>query len=253
MNPPLTIFRWGYWGWGNATRELVQAADAIEVARGFAPPLFVDARISRSVRAVGFRGDAFGKATGDGRYLWMDGLGNLGVLQRTGGCRIKTPTDAGKLLDLAVTKAAEDRHVIFFCSCEIPLCNGQECHRVEVGRLVLAEARKRKQALTVEEWPGGTPTPVTVPVTAEVMKKVRSGLKSVPLGKTLPPAARLGLPWGTASELKNRLDSLTILTGPAHFSPRGWVLPVLGMPQSSQLPGATTSYRAAHSYEPTTA
>src|SRR5688500_8003061 len=53
---PLTMFTWGYWGWGTTTREFVQAADAVEASRGFNPPLFVDIRIRRSVRAPGFTG-----------------------------------------------------------------------------------------------------------------------------------------------------------------------------------------------------
>ena len=55
---PITIFSWGYWGWGNATTQMVEAVDAIERDHGFLPPLFVDVRIRRSVRAVGFRDDA---------------------------------------------------------------------------------------------------------------------------------------------------------------------------------------------------
>jgi hypothetical protein len=36
---PMTMFSWGYYGWGNATAQFVQAADAAEAARGFAPPM----------------------------------------------------------------------------------------------------------------------------------------------------------------------------------------------------------------------
>lgn len=42
----LTIFTWGYWGWGNATENLVEVVDAVERARGYRPPIFVDIRIS---------------------------------------------------------------------------------------------------------------------------------------------------------------------------------------------------------------
>jgi hypothetical protein len=38
----ITLFSWGYWGWGNVTRQFVEAVDAAEASRGFAPPLFVD-------------------------------------------------------------------------------------------------------------------------------------------------------------------------------------------------------------------
>jgi hypothetical protein len=46
-----TPFTWGYCGWGNATPQLIEAADAVEQSRGFGPLLFVDIRIRRSVRA----------------------------------------------------------------------------------------------------------------------------------------------------------------------------------------------------------
>ena len=61
MSSVHTVFAWGYWGWGEATQELVKRLDAVEGSRGFVPPLLVDVRVSRSVRATGFRGDAFGK------------------------------------------------------------------------------------------------------------------------------------------------------------------------------------------------
>jgi hypothetical protein len=37
-----TIFSWGYYGWGNATPQLIEAVDAVETSRGFEPPIFVD-------------------------------------------------------------------------------------------------------------------------------------------------------------------------------------------------------------------
>jgi hypothetical protein len=76
----LTIFSWGYWGWGNATQQLVQLVDSIEATRGFNAPVFVDIRISRSVRARGFNANAFGRLLGDARYRHMPLLGNLAVL-----------------------------------------------------------------------------------------------------------------------------------------------------------------------------
>src|SRR5438045_3133035 len=67
----LTAFTWGYWGWGSHTKEFVRMVDAIERDRGWQPPLFVDIRFSRSVRAVGFRQDLFERVTGQHRYKWM--------------------------------------------------------------------------------------------------------------------------------------------------------------------------------------
>lgn len=73
---PVTIFSWGYYGWGNHTRRLVEAVDAVEASRGFRPPVFVDIRIRRSVRAAGFTGPAFEKLLEQGRHRWMKSLGN---------------------------------------------------------------------------------------------------------------------------------------------------------------------------------
>ena len=61
-----TIFTWGYYGWGNHTPQLVEAVDAVERSRGFEPPIFVDIRIRRTVRAKGFQGNAFEKLLGPG-------------------------------------------------------------------------------------------------------------------------------------------------------------------------------------------
>jgi hypothetical protein len=95
----LTLFTWGYWGWGNATRELVRAVDAAEARSGFEPPLFVDIRILRSVRAVGFNGTNFERLVGPHRYRWLRDLGNLTVLEGRGGkVRIKDPNAAATLL-----------------------------------------------------------------------------------------------------------------------------------------------------------
>ena len=63
LAPPsrrLTMFSWGYEGWGNATRQLVRSFDLAEAYRRHTPPIFVDIRMSRSVRAVGFRDHTFG-------------------------------------------------------------------------------------------------------------------------------------------------------------------------------------------------
>ena len=48
---PLTMFTWGYWGWGSSTKKLKQAVDLVERSRGYEPPYFVDVRMKRSGRA----------------------------------------------------------------------------------------------------------------------------------------------------------------------------------------------------------
>lgn len=57
----LTVFIWGYDGWGASTRQLKAAVDTVEASRGYEPPYFVDLRISRSVRVEGFKEAAFVK------------------------------------------------------------------------------------------------------------------------------------------------------------------------------------------------
>jgi hypothetical protein len=60
-----TIFTWGCDGWGNHTADLAEAVDAVETSRGFQPPIFVDIRIERSVRAAGFTGPLRNNACSD--------------------------------------------------------------------------------------------------------------------------------------------------------------------------------------------
>ena len=155
----ITAFSWGYWGWGNATPRLVESIDAAEAARGFSPPLFVDARISRSVRAAGFRDHAFEHLLSADRYRWMRGLGNKHVETRTGpAIQIADPSAAEDLLDLTMEAARANRRVIFFCSCERPVSNGgMECHRVTVAKLLRECASRRGVQLETVEWPGGEP------------------------------------------------------------------------------------------------
>jgi hypothetical protein len=145
-----TIFSWGYWGWGNATEQLVQAVDALEGARGFKPPVFVDVRIRRAVRAPGFNGDAFENLLGESRYIHMRSLGNRFILTRSGPrIQIEDPSDAALLLNTAQDLARKNQRVIFFCSCEFPWLegSGEECHRTTVAGLLLKAAKERKLSL----------------------------------------------------------------------------------------------------------
>src|SRR4051794_14123672 len=103
--PALTMFTWGYDGWGSSTCELKQAVDAVERERGYAPPYFVDIRLRRNVRAAGFRDSAFENLLGQSRYRWMRSLGNRGILNKGGPrLQISQPGAAEELLDLALTQ-----------------------------------------------------------------------------------------------------------------------------------------------------
>ena len=123
MNP-LSLFTFGYYGWGNSTPQLVQAVDAVERSRGFKPPIFVDIRIRRAVRAPGFNGNAFGELLGEKRHRWIKALGNKQIETRTGPrIQIAEPRAVNELLDLANVAAEDQRRLIFFCGCEWPRLN----------------------------------------------------------------------------------------------------------------------------------
>ncbi len=215
----LTLFSFGYEGWGPHVPELLRTFDEVEGARGFGPPRIVDTRIRRQVRAVGFRNDAPERLMGE-RYRWMKRLGNRRILTGKDGIEIDDPSAAADLLDLAIASAAEGRRIIFFCSCG-PV---EGCHRQEVARLVVAEANGRGLDVRVVEWPGGEPMAARVTVPRDILQKVRRGRVSVPLDS--PTTAQLGLPWFSTMVLSTGDDELSILAGPAKYS-GGWFLPVL--------------------------
>ena len=222
----LTMFTWGYWGWGNTTRQLLEAVDAAESAREFKPPLFVDVRIRRSVRAAGFCGDAFAKVTGSERYLWMQRLGNDCVAAHEQGIRIKDPSAAAELLELAEDRFRNKQRVLFFCSCED--VNVLNCHRLTVAELVLNEARKLGRPLEMVEWPGGEPERRDVRVPRSIIRAVLNGRKSVPLGEGAIADGLAVLPWGSIANLTDGEHNLPVITGPCKFQST-WCLPVWGV------------------------
>jgi hypothetical protein len=69
--------------------------------------MFVDIRIRRAVRALGFTGPAFEKLLGQDRHRWMPSLGNSHIKTRTPGIQIADPAAADKLLDLAIKLARQ--------------------------------------------------------------------------------------------------------------------------------------------------
>lgn len=222
----LTMFTWGYWGWGNITRHLPEAVDAAEAARGFKPPLFVDVRVRRSVRAVGFSGDAFAKVTGSDRYLWMQRLGNDCITAHERGIRIKDASAAANLLQLAEDRFRDKHRVLFFCSCED--VNVLNCHRLTVAKLVLKEARKSGRHLEIVEWPGSEPEERDVRVPRSIIRAVVNGRKGVPLGKSAVVEGLAVLPWGSIVNLTDGEHNLPIVTGPCKFQAT-WCLPAWGV------------------------
>lgn len=223
----LRLFTWGYWGWGTTAGRLIEAADAVEAARGFRPPVFVDIRWKRQGRAADFVGSRFESLLGGDRYRWLQGLGNKAI--DDGGMEIARAQDAGLLLDLATTVAADRRRVVFFCACHEPKRPPRECHRCEVARLVLAEAGRRGVRAETAEWPGGEPERRLIELPVEASAKVRRGVKSIPLGGSPKLATWAALPWYSVVTVRERsgTDAVAVRSGPAVYR-GGWCLPVFG-------------------------
>jgi hypothetical protein len=228
MNVP-TLFTWGYYGWGNATPQLVEAVDAVEASRGFEPPLFVDIRIRRSVRAKGFQGSAFEKLLGPTRHRWMKSLGNNWIETRTGpNIQIAEPSAADELLDLALESTGHKQRLLFFCSCQWPRCDGEiACHRTTVAGLVLEAAKRRGVHIEIVEWPGGEPKQIDLDVTPQVFATVRKGRMTVPLGNQPNLAEVARLPWCSIATIRSTGHTLHRVVGPAIRQKDQWALPVL--------------------------
>lgn len=226
----VTIFSWGYWGWGTDAALFVKAVDAVEAKRAFAPPIFVDVRISRSVRALHFRGAALETLVGTDRYHWMGGLGNLAVQdQSLGRIKINRPKDAGLLLDLALEAAEQNQRILFFCACPEPA----NCHRKSVGDLVLKEAGRRGQQIEIVEWPGGPAETLEERVPEAMFRKIQHGAKNLPLPARLDLARYGSIGWGSVVEIAHRNDRLAFVTGPATHHLNRWALPLLSDPFDS--------------------
>lgn len=220
--PDLSIYTFGYWGWGTHTKELLSAMDKAEADAGYRSPIFADIRFNRAVRATGFQGDAFKTLVGAKRYHWMKRLGNSNIGTYESGIKIADPSAAVDLFDLALDAANDKRHIIIFCACDI----ASTCHRHTVAKLLQKEAKKRGVNLTTIEWPGGEPQQIELSVPNRLFKQVVRGKKSIPLAK--PYRKLLTLPWGSVVKLidENEGNHFLIVTGPAKYAD-GPYLPVL--------------------------
>jgi hypothetical protein len=247
----LTAFTWGYWGWGTHTSELVREVDAIERKRGMRPPIFADIRHSRSVRAPGFRGDAFEKLVGKGRYRWLRKLGNINAGTKNKVVEIADTSGIQDLLELVVDAHRQSRSVMFFCACETP----RYCHRVTVARLLRKVAARKHIPITVIEWPGGEPETVKLAVSAKVIKGVLRGANRVPLNDKSARMQRklASLPWCSRIDLRFGDTTLGVVAGPAKLA-ADWYLPVIGPETSAQtdtvrsLKGHATRLRKSRGY-----
>jgi hypothetical protein len=218
----ITAFTWGYWGWGTHTKEFVRVADAIERKRSFRPPIFVDIRFSRKVRAPGFREGAFQSVLGCSRYRWLKKLGNARIGSGKAGIRILDPGGVEGLLQIVVDAARERRRVIFFCACE----EVRRCHRATVARLLLKAANRRRIRLSVVEWPGGEPKTISLRASQRAIRELVPAGVRIPLdgisNKDMPKLA--SLPWGSRVTLCSDKGSIAVISGPAKLGTY-WYLP----------------------------
>lgn len=255
---PVTLFSWGYYGWGNSTKQLVQAVDAVEKSRGFKPPIFVDVRIRRSVRAPGFRERAFEKLLGPDRYRWIRDLGNESIITHAERMKIRNPNAATELLQLASEANERKRRVIFYCGCQFPMSGRKRvCHRTLVADLVLKSAKVQQVAVEVVEWPGGEPGHHEIAVAAKEFKALKAGAASIPLKKGMKLDVVGGIPWGTVVSCKAGGESLHRLSGPAVYSRGQWCLPVMDWHRGEEfslreITRQSAAARKDYGYEPRT-
>ena len=211
----ITLFTFGYEGWGNHTKELVSNIDRAERIAGHAPPLFVDIRFRRAVRAKGFVSNRFGDLLGSRRYRYMKSLGNARIGSGMGGIKIHEPKAAAELLDIALEASDDNRRVIYFCSCGAPI----GCHRRTVADLLRKEGEMRGIAVTSIEWPGGEPKYIELELPRELFAKAEQDRVYVPLPRNA--AEMRALPWYSVVNLRSKEDKdrppIAIFTGPAQF------------------------------------
>ena len=217
----LTIFSWGYYGWGNSIPQLLRATDSVERERGFEPPIFVDIRMNRAARAQGFRDHEFERRLGHVRYRWMRSLGNKNIGSNRRGIKINCNDAVHQLLDLAIDASKERRRIIFFCGCADP----SSCHREVVSKLTLRAARVRGIRLQIVEWPGGqlnATEQLEIVVTKNVFRGLLRGTrKRIPIGRKYLTSA-LRLPWGTVVRIRCQSDSVPVSVGPAQYIAGQW-------------------------------
>jgi len=229
----ITLFSWGYWGWGNATARLVEAFDKTEKSREFRPLLFVDARLRRQGRPKGFVGNAFRDLVGPSHYRWIQDLGNLAIATGSGGVQVKNPAAVAELVDLALHAADERRRVIFYCACEYPAFDGAlACHRRTIADLLVAHAKEIGRSVSVVEWPGDAPTETRISVDKKMFSAIMRGRMSVPFANDRL-STFAALPWASLLTVECE-DGRTgiVAVEPARFSASNnrtgfWYLPLI--------------------------
>lgn len=226
----LTLFSWGYKGWGNSIPQLLHATQTAELTRGFQPPVFVDIRFRRAVRAEGFKEKAFEKILGTDRYIWMKDLGNANINDTDATkAKIHNENAVNDLIDLAMSAAKKKQRLIFFCSCH---SQDPNCHRHIVARLTILAAKKRKISLTIAEWPGDEPSKkplLTIQITKAFFNKLSTehGFSGIPIDTKIAEQC-YALPWGTLVYVQEGEKRAFVGTGPSMIRAGKWFLPVVG-------------------------
>ena len=225
---PLSMFSWGYSGWGSATPQLKKAVDVVERARQYEPPFFVDIRMKRSGRAAGFQDTAFEKVMGKNRYRWMRALGNKKIRSAPG--RKFRSTSPKQSRSCSAWRCRSDQSAsefIFFCQCPEPgTTHNPSCHRVVVASALLKVARQRNVDLTISEWPGGASRQISREITDSQAESILRGRRSLPLGRRLPAIELLGLPWDSIVQFHSPAHSFRALADAARFTGGQWLLPI---------------------------
>lgn len=143
MKPIVYLF--GYDGWGPHV-ELMKAAFLGHNKRVRGRGLkWVDARLKRTVRAIGFRDNTPEKILGKDNYIWINEFGNLGIVD---GGNIKIKDLHGGLNKLLAELHSAEKNksdLILFCQCDQP-----DCHRYTVRSEIL-NTKEGKQ-LQFAEW-----------------------------------------------------------------------------------------------------
>jgi hypothetical protein len=222
----ITAFTWGYWGWGTHAKDFVRNVDAVERARSWRRPLFVDIRIRRSGRAPDFQQNAFEKIVGQRRYRWMKSLGNRSIITKGRRMEIADPNAANDLLEYVLQAHDQKRRVLFFCACEYP---GTVHSRAAVAGLLLKAAHHKGVRLTVAEWPGGEPRTAELRTSLKEVKKVLRGATRLRLPKLSLKDDRkfTELPWCSRLRVSSGESSVVIVSGPAKIG-RERFLPIFG-------------------------
>ena len=193
----ITLFSWGYWGWGNATEQLVEAVDWPKSDEN-------SVRQSSSIFVCFAKGEPKGSSAmhsatsvGASRYRWMPDLGNLAV-GKSATHEDKASRSCRRPAGTGNQAAKDRRRVIFYCACRFPRVNGKtRCHRDTVIDLAPGGREKAARSISVVEWPGGEPSVNrAIEVDRVLYRSVLNGRSNIPFRhERLGEFA--GLPWGS--------------------------------------------------------